>query len=181
MKKAEYIWVTRDNDYYEHPEDCHLTKGLVKLFYDSPLRDGNTWGFARKICDLPSYTYPEVTWEGGPVKFISEVGQLSDGYHTFDELYEYRMLYNAMLFNELAKENLYDIHKSKRHSDGDFPFDNPDYFIVMAELPTGQISNHYRMEYWDFFKIPEKYKSNEWDGHDSQDVAQRMKEFLKKY
>ena len=49
-------------------------------------------------------------------------GNISDGYHTFNELYEYRLLYNASMFNELAKQGLYDVHKSKKHSDGTIPF-----------------------------------------------------------
>lgn len=32
-----------------------------------------------------------------------DMGNVSDGYHTFNELYKYRMLYNAAFFNELAK------------------------------------------------------------------------------
>lgn len=28
------------------------------------------------------------------------IAELSDGYHTFDELYEFRKMYNAALFNE---------------------------------------------------------------------------------
>jgi hypothetical protein len=31
-----------------------------------------------------------------------EVGKVSDGFHTFDELYEFRKIYNAALFNEGA-------------------------------------------------------------------------------
>ena len=42
-----------------------------------------------------------------------DMGEVSDGYHTFNELYEYRLLYNAALFNELAKQGLYDVHKSR--------------------------------------------------------------------
>lgn len=34
-----------------------------------------------------------------------------------------------------------------------------DWFIVIAELPTGQISNHYRVEDWNLFDIPEKEKA----------------------
>ena len=109
---------------------------------------------------------------------IEDKGEVSDGYHTFNELYEYRLLYNASMFNELAKQGMYDVHKSKRHSDGNYPFDNPDYFIVVAELPTGQISNHYRMKEWDLFDIPEKEKSNEYDGHTPKDVAERLRSFL---
>jgi hypothetical protein len=62
----------------------------------------------------------------------------SDGYHTFKELYEFRLLYNASLFNEWALSNKYDVHKSKKHSDGLECFGGG-WFIVMAELPTGQI------------------------------------------
>ena len=105
-------------------------------------------------------------------------GNISDGYHTFNELYEYRLLYNASMFNELAKQGLYDVHKSKLHSDGTIPFGDPNWFIVMAELPTGQISNHYEMKDWALFQIPEKEKANVWDGHTPQDVANRIRKFL---
>lgn len=105
-------------------------------------------------------------------------GNISDGYHTLNELYEYRLLYNASMFNELAKQGLYDVHKSKHHSDGSIPFDDENWFIVQAELPTGQISNHYEMKDWDLFDIPIKDKANPYDGHTPQDVAKRLREFL---
>lgn len=107
-----------------------------------------------------------------------DMGEVSDGYHTFNELYEYRMLYNAALFNEFAKQGLYDIHKSRRHSDGDIPFGDPNWFIVMAELPTGQVSNHYEMKDWDKFQVPEREFSNRWDGHSPKDVTERLTKFL---
>lgn len=108
---------------------------------------------------------------------MEDKGNISDGYHTFNELYEYRLLYNASMFNELAKQGLYDVHKSKRHSDGEECFGGG-WFIVQAQLPTGQISNHYEMKDWDLFQIPEKEKANIWDGHTPQDVAKRLREFL---
>lgn len=109
-----------------------------------------------------------------------DMGEVSDGYHTFNELYEYRLLYNAALFNEFAKQGLYDVHKSKRHSDGEVPFGDENWFIVMAELPTGQISNHYEMKDWNLFDVPEKKFANEYDGHSPQDVAERLRKFLNK-
>ena len=36
--------------------------------------------------------------------FLPE-GEVSDGFHTFDELYHYRMLYNAAFFNSLEYNN----------------------------------------------------------------------------
>ena len=105
-------------------------------------------------------------------------GNISDGYHTFNELYEYRLLYNASMFNEFAKQNLYDVHKSKLHSDGTIPFGDENWFVVQAELPNGQISNHYEMKDWDLFQIPIKEKANPYDGHTPHDVAKRLREFL---
>lgn len=103
-----------------------------------------------------------------------DMGEVSDGYHTFNELYYYRMLYNAAFFNLLPKEW---VHKSKRHHTGEECFGGG-WFIVMANLPTGQVSNHYELKDWDLFKVPEKEFSDEWDGHTPQEAAERIKEYL---
>lgn len=100
---------------------------------------------------------------------------ISDGYHTFGELYDFRKMYNAVLFNEWHKMELYDVHKSIRHYEGDICFGGG-WFIVSAKLPTGQISNHYKLEDWDLFKIPATDKcKHEFDGHTSEDVLERLK------
>lgn len=102
-------------------------------------------------------------------------GIYSDGYHTFNELYEFRKVYNASLFNEWAKTNLYTVHKSWRHNDGELCFGGG-WFIVVAILPGGQISNHYEAKDWDLFKIPEVEKAiYPFDGHTSKDVLNRLK------
>lgn len=103
----------------------------------------------------------------------------SDGYHTFKELYEFRLLYNAALFNEFAKQGLYNVQKSIRHSDGELCFGGG-WFVVICELPTGQITNHYELKDWGKFKCLEVGKANiEFDGHDANDVVTRLSEFLK--
>ena len=102
-------------------------------------------------------------------------GETSDGYHTFNELYEFRKLYNAALFNEWAKQKKYKVHKSLHHADEPHePIFGGGWFIVMAELPTGQISNHYEIEDWDLFDIPETPVAQAWDGHTAKDVADRL-------
>jgi len=114
----------------------------------------------------------------------SEIGSLNDKFHSFSELYDFRKVYNAVLFNEWAGDYNYakgintveyDVHKSWRHHDGELCFGG-DWFIVVAVLPTGQISNHYHKDDWDLFKVPifEKAKY-EWDGHDSSTVLSRLK------
>ena len=130
-------------------------------------------------------------------------GSVSDGFHTFDEIYNFRKLYNALLFNEwamqikmetafskdasgrtkqivVAKSNKYDVHKSIRHHNGELCFGGG-WFVVIAILPSGQITNHYEMKDWDLFKIPEVEKAKyEFDGHTSQDVVERMLNLLSK-
>lgn len=104
----------------------------------------------------------------------TDMGEVSDGYHTFNELYYYRMLYNAAFFNRLPKEW---VHKSKRHHTGEECFGGG-WFIVMANLPTGQVSNHYELKDWDLFKVPEKEFADEWDGHTPQEAAERLHKYL---
>ena len=102
----------------------------------------------------------------------------SDGYHTFKELYEYRKLYNALIFNEWSILGKYDVHKSKKHSDGELCFGGG-WFIVVAQLPTGQISNHYELKDWDLFRCEERKTPNEYDGHTPEDVKNRIINKLK--
>ena len=115
-------------------------------------------------------------WDDGftNAKELAKSGEFSDGYHTFNELYYYRMLYNAAFFNLLPKEW---VHKSKRHHTGEECFGGG-WFIVMANLPTGQISNHYELKYWDLFQVPEKEFADEWDGHTPQEAAERLHKYL---
>lgn len=127
--------------------------------------------------------------------FTVDTGEISDGYHTFNELYEFRKMYNVALFNELANPNTvryhldkkefagvgstqgnkYQVHKSWKHNDGELCFGGG-WFIVSAMLPGGQISNHYKAEDWDLFQIPEEEKALfKFDGHTGKDVLERLK------
>lgn len=103
-------------------------------------------------------------------------GELSDGYHTHRELYEYRMLYNAHAANGWFRDGL-TVVKSWRHSDGELCFGGG-WFIVVAELPTGQVSNHYREEHWDLFSVLEVERPPEYDGHTPADAAERLRRAL---
>lgn len=105
-------------------------------------------------------------------------GNTSDGYHTFNELYEFRLLYNAAFFNLLAHDAEAAVHKSRFHSDGE-PCFGGGWFIVVAYLPGfGQISNHYEEKDWDLFKCDDRIRADEWDGHTPADVAERLRGYL---
>ena len=104
-----------------------------------------------------------------------EAGDISDGYHTFRELYEFRKMYNAALFNEWAEAGRYEVHKSLRHYEGEECFGGG-WFIVVAILPDGQITNHYKVDDWDLFRLPVKDKAlYEYDGHTGKDVLERLR------
>ena len=100
----------------------------------------------------------------------------SDGYHTFRELYLYRMLYNAHAAHGWLASGI-SVVKSRRHHDGEECFGGG-MFIVVAQLPTGQVSNHYKDEFWDLFQVPDEPTAPEWDGHTPAVAAARLKQML---
>ena len=89
------------------------------------------------------------------------------------------MLYNAAFFNLLARSGQVEVCKSRRHSDGEKCFGSDDWFIVMAILPTGQVSNHYESKYWDLFDVPERETAFEYDGHTPNEASDRLEKYLK--
>lgn len=119
--------------------------------------------------------------DGASVYFYNEVvsssqegENISDGYHTFKELYEFRKVYNASLFNEWYSQGKYDVVKSKKHSDGELCFGGG-WFIIQAQTPFGQVSNHYEMKDWGMFKCEDVDLPLPFDGHTSEDVLFRLK------
>lgn len=106
-----------------------------------------------------------------------EADQLTDEHHTQQELYDFRMVMHAHLAIMWHRFGMYPVVKSLRHHDGEKCFDG-EYFIVVAQLPSGQISNHYKREFWGMFDIPSVEFAPTWDGHNSQDVIKRLTEEL---
>jgi hypothetical protein len=99
--------------------------------------------------------------------------KISDGYHTFAELYEFRMVLQALLFNTWAAYKKHDVHKSWKHFDGESCFGGG-WFVVLAMTPYGQVTNHYKEEHWDLFKIPESPRAKyRYDGHSAKDCLDR--------
>ncbi len=101
------------------------------------------------------------------VKRVIPNGQISDGSHTFDELYYHRMI----LFAALCKVHKEHAWKSWFHDDGTM-FD--DYFIVGIETPEGQFTYHYHKDHWDKFEVDELASAPSWDGHTSDDVIRLL-------
>lgn len=96
------------------------------------------------------------------------LADVSDGYHTFAELYHHR----AILFSVIVREHKDAAWKSKRHHDGTM-YDN--MFIVGVNTPDGQATYHYDIDpYWDMFDCRELEYAPEWDGHTPDDAIARI-------
>lgn len=113
---------------------------------------------------------------------VIDTNLVSDGYHTFQELYDMRLALTIALFknmkeyddmreNEFGGGFKYFFYKSKLHSDGTM-FER--YFIVGVITSNGQISFHYPLSAWDMFDFDEYDKAPEWDGHTDKDVIKRL-------
>ncbi len=97
-------------------------------------------------------------------------GTLSDGCHSFNDLYYQRCVLFATICN-LNKEKSW---KSKRHNDGEKCFDSDDWFIVGIDTPQGSYTYHYEIKYWDLFDIQELEVGKPWDGHTDKDVTRLL-------
>ena len=98
------------------------------------------------------------------------IGEFSDGYHTFNELYHHRAILFAVICNQFKKL----AWKSLNHSDNDEPMYDG-MFIVGINTPQGPASYHYNIEpYWDLFDCEELPKAPEWDLHTPDDAIKRI-------
>ena len=98
----------------------------------------------------------------------ADVEKMSDGYHTFADLYEQRLILSAAL----AKNNP-NAWKSKRHEDGSVPFGGG-WFIMGFDTDEGCYTYHYELKDWDLFQCEELDKGKPWDGHTSKDVRRLL-------
>jgi hypothetical protein len=100
-------------------------------------------------------------------------GEASDGHHTHNELYEYRLLYNAHAALAFAHAG-WEVTRSWRHHSGEECFGGG-WFVVQADTPAGQVTNHYQADHWYLFEgIPDVETSPAWDGHTPPIAAQRL-------
>lgn len=97
------------------------------------------------------------------------IGDLSDGYHTFNSLYRQRMV----LFAALVRAYKNQAWKSLRHEDGELCFGGG-WFIVGIDTPEGSYTYHYETKDWDAFDCEELPVGKHWDGHTDEDVTRLL-------
>jgi hypothetical protein len=98
---------------------------------------------------------------------------ISDGHHTFRELYEHRNVLFTALCRKLMEAGSGDVWRAKAHSDGRT---EEEWFVLGWGRASGeQITYHLPISMWDEtgFAI-ELEKAPEWDGHTGDDVLERL-------
>lgn len=114
----------------------------------------------------------DTIYNAGYRKIPDNIGDFSDGYHTFNELYHHR----AILFSIICKMFPDQAWKSKLHDTGDM-FDG--MFIVGINTPTGPATYHYDIDpYWDMFDVQELPRAPKWDGHTPEEAIKRISTLL---
>ena len=97
----------------------------------------------------------------------NDTNKISDGSHTFGELYDHR----AKLFSVICNLHREISWKSRLHDDGTM---YEGYFIVGIETREGQATYHYGLELWDFFDVKELPMAPKYDGHNSEQAIERI-------
>jgi len=100
---------------------------------------------------------------------VKDIGDVSDGYHTFNGLYYQRMI----LFATLVKAYKDKAWKSHRHEDGELCFGGG-WFIVGIDTPEGSFTYHYEDKDWDCFDCQELPVAKHWDGHREENVTRLL-------
>ena len=113
------------------------------------------------------------------ITIATNLGKVSDGYHTFDELYEHRhALFLALLYLLRAEGHRESCWMSKLHEDGT---SMKGWFVAGAHLPTGDVTYHLPIRLWKVAikgGIPVLPKAPPFDGHTSTDVIARLNKWV---
>jgi hypothetical protein len=131
--------------------------------------------------------FPELV-EKNKLKFLSagelnyliknngiDTNGISDGYHTFGELYNHRIELWIAICRILSRdEDGFDIWKSKKNSDGS---EWEGWFLLgIGEMAGSQITYHLPISKWDECEFAESLELPPiFDGHTSDDVIERLK------
>ena len=96
--------------------------------------------------------------------------EISDGHHTFGDLYRHRITLFCTLCNLLSEISW----KSKKHFDeeNDPMFD--DCFIAGINTPEGMATYHIKLKYWEMFNVPELERAPKYDSYSSEAVIDRI-------
>jgi len=103
-----------------------------------------------------------------------DANEVSDGYHTFGELYEHRIELFIALCSLVQQFGTAPVWRSRIHSDGS-SFEG--WFVLGIFKHAGQqITYHLPNTRWQDCNFAQSLgKAPEWDGHSPADVLERLK------
>lgn len=184
--KGNYIATDRTTESYptiphEFPYYLHSPNIFYDSLGDSPINDDGSSDdvlvskrpllglLDSYIHTIPDYNQHIIQTIRNSIALMPSAvnGSTSDGYHTFDELYEHR----TVLFSVICNSHTDLAWKSRHHHDGTM-FD--DMFVAGIQTPAGPCTYHCENQYWDLFRVPELERAPEFDGHTPEDVLQRI-------
>lgn len=122
-----------------------------------------------------------------PIKIVSsinaliadsgvETNSISDGFHTFGELYEHRIELFIALCRVYSERVMTIAWRSKIHSDGS-SFDG--WFVLGLDYGKDQITYHLPISRWDDCSFAETMdRAPGFDGHTSRGVLDRLKRLI---
>lgn len=123
----------------------------------------------------------EITTEAEQLKTINQLiatlpnkGDISDGYHTFDELYQHRCILYIALAKIVNRTTIAtEVWRSKKHSDGTFW---EGWFLLGINTKEGQqMTYHLPMGLWDETSFArDRDMAPYFDGHTPSDVLDRI-------
>lgn len=117
-------------------------------------------------------------------KKVINTSLISDGYHSFGELYEHRIVLYITLCKIIAVSSYREDHgieenpvwKSKYHSDGELIFDGKWFILGIFRNKKAQITYHLPIDRWNNVPFAEELnKAPDFDGHTPKDVLKRIK------
>ncbi|MGV7535333.1 WDGH domain-containing protein, partial [Mycobacterium kansasii] len=82
------------------------------------------------------------------ISHLGDKGNISDGSHTFNDLYYQR----AVLFAVICNSHKNSAWKSWKHGDGT---KNKDYFVAGVNTPEGHFNYYFHKDYWELFRVEE--------------------------
>lgn len=158
MKDHKYVDINNlSDDFFEEIVEGNRAKG-------TPMTDKEIlYSLINHLWSMPDLNLVEVPATG--------MGDMSDGYHTFNELYHHR----AILFAVVCSQFPSLAWKSKNHHDSDDKMYGG-MFIVGIDTPAGQATYHYDIDpYWDYFKVKELDRAPAYDGHTPSEAIARIR------
>jgi hypothetical protein len=133
------------------------------------------YSHAEARSDKEIFGFLKIPVEHKLIRAEGENLEVSDGYHTFDELYDHRITLYIALCKKISLDSGYGyVWRSKTHADGS-SFEG--WFILGIGTEKGkQITYHIPLSRWEECSGIAVEPAPEFDGHTSQDVLERIKQ-----